>query len=181
MRHDPDRILVGEIRDAETASIAVQSALTGHLVFTTVHANSLSDVVGRFRHFDIDMFGFMSALNGVVVQRLLRCVCPQCVSWGSPDQAETTWLAARGHGSVARVPHAVGCPTCRGTGYRGRFVMAEVHVVDDRLRDLVTEGAPLSAVKAQAAAGKVQPLDEQAIAQMLEGRTTTDEVRRVIG
>ncbi|MFD2452183.1 GspE/PulE family protein [Ideonella paludis] len=96
LRHDPDRILVGEIRDAETAEIAVQSALTGHLVFTTVHANSMGDVVGRFRHFGIDMFGFMSALNGVVVQRLLRRLCPQCQGWGPPSKAELHWAEAHG-------------------------------------------------------------------------------------
>jgi general secretion pathway protein E len=181
LRHDPDRILVGEIRDAETASIAVQSALTGHLVFTTVHANSLSDVVGRFRHFDIDMFGFMSALNGIVVQRLLRRVCDQCVTWQAPDAAEQAWFTARQADLPERVPHTVGCPACRGTGYRGRFVMAEVHGVDDRLRDLVTDGAALSAVKAHAAAGGERSLDEQAMVQVLQGRTTVAEVRRVIG
>jgi general secretion pathway protein E len=181
LRHDPDRILVGEIRDAETASIAVQSALTGHLVFTTVHANSLSDVVGRFRHFDIDMFGFMSALNGVVVQRLLRRVCADCVRWDVPDEADKAWFAARGQDEPARVPHAVGCSACRGTGYRGRFVMAEVHGVEDRLRDLVTDGAQLSAVKAHSAAAGVQSLDDQAAERVRQGQTTVSEVRRVIG
>jgi general secretion pathway protein E len=181
LRHDPDRILVGEIRDAETASIAVQSALTGHVVFTTVHANSLSDVVGRFRHFDIDMFGFMSALNGVVVQRLLRRVCPACMRWETPDVNEQTWIAAHGREQPPQLPHAIGCASCRGTGYRGRFVMAEVHGVDDGLRDLVTGGAPLSAVKGHAVASGVQPLDEQALAQVLQGHTTIAEVRRVIG
>jgi general secretion pathway protein E len=181
LRHDPDRILVGEIRDAETASIAVQSALTGHLVFTTVHANSLSDVVGRFRHFGIDMFGFMSALNGVVVQRLLRRVCADCVQWEAPDEAEKAWFVAREQDQPERVPRAVGCTACRGSGYRGRFVMAEVHGVDDPLRDLVTDGAPLSAVKARSAAGGVQSLDDQAAEQVRRGQTTVQEVRRVIG
>ncbi len=181
LRHDPDRILVGEIRDAETASIAVQSALTGHLVFTTVHANSVSDVVGRFRHFDIDMFGFMSALNGVVVQRLLRRVCADCVRWSAPDAPEVVWFSAHGHGQPPQLPHAIGCPVCRGTGYRGRFVMAEVHGVDDRLRDLVTDGAPLSEVKAHAGANGVQSLDAQALSHVLRGDTTVQEVRRVVG
>jgi general secretion pathway protein E len=181
LRHDPDRILVGEIRDAETASIAVQSALTGHLVFTTVHANSVSDVVGRFRHFDIDMFGFMSALNGIVVQRLLRRVCVACVRWSKPGEAELSWFVAHGHDLPQQVPLAVGCPACRGTGYRGRFVMAEVHGVDDRLRDLVTDGAALSEVKAHAGASGVQSLDAQALAHVLDGLTTVQEVRRVVG
>src|SRR5262249_46753004 len=104
LRHDPDRILVGEIRDAETAEIAVQSALTGHLVFTTVHANSIGDIVGRFRHFGLDMFGFMSSLNGVVVQRLLRSLCPACAAKRAPGDAERQWLAR------------VGAPVAEGAG-----------------------------------------------------------------
>ena len=181
LRHDPDRILVGEIRDAETASIAVQSALTGHLVFTTVHANSVSDVVGRFRHFEIDMFGFMSALNGVVVQRLLRRICPACVRWSAPDELEVAWFSAHGHDRPDQLPHASGCAACRSTGYRGRFVLAEVHGVDDQLRDLVTDGAPLSQVKAHAGMRGVQSLDAQALAHVLRGDTTVAEVRRVVG
>ncbi|MBQ0935092.1 type II/IV secretion system protein [Ideonella paludis] len=180
LRHDPDRILVGEIRDAETAEIAVQSALTGHLVFTTVHANSMGDVVGRFRHFGIDMFGFMSALNGVVVQRLLRRLCPQCQGWGPPSKAELHWAEAHGV-ALPQVPVAVGCPECRQTGYKGRFVVAEVHAVDDTLRDLVTTLAPLSALKHHAVAAGVLSLQSQSAYCVAEGKTTVAEVRRVIG
>ncbi|HSI50817.1 MAG TPA: GspE/PulE family protein [Ideonella sp.] len=182
LRHDPDRILVGEIRDAETAEIAVQSALTGHQVFTTVHANSMSDIIGRFRHFDIDMFGFMSALNGVVVQRLLRKVCAQCSTWHPLPEQERPWVAAAmGEAAPSKVPEPVGCDACRHTGYRGRFVVAEVHVVDDALRDLITEGAPLSALKLHAIQQGVTPLLALALGHVRNGATTLAEVRRVIG
>lgn len=181
LRHDPDRILVGEIRDAETAEIAVQSALTGHLVFTTVHANSLPDVVGRFRHFGLDMFGLMSSLNGVVVQRLLRQLCSSCKGSRAPTVEEQNWLARMGHDPVAHAPRAMGCTQCRGTGYAGRFVISEVHCIQDALRDAVTEGAPLSALKALAAAQGVTSLAPRAAEQVLQGRTTLEEVRRVVG
>ncbi len=181
LRHDPDRLLVGEIRDAETAAIAVQSALTGHLVFTTVHANNVSDVVGRFRHFGIDMFGFMSALNGVVVQRLLRKVCRHCIQSQPMDQKDADWLERRGLKLPPLVVQPVGCPACRGTGYSGRFVVAEVHAIDDSLRDMVTERAPISALKAHAKRSGVLALDQQAANCVLAGLTTLAEVRRVVG
>lgn len=181
LRHDPDRILVGEIRDAETAEIAVQSALTGHLVFTTVHANSVADVVGRFRHFGLDMFGFMSSLNGMVVQRLVRELCPHCAGWRGANDGELRWLAQNGHAGQERVPVAVGCERCQHTGFRGRFVVAEVHVVDDVLRDRVTEGAPMSAIRAHAAEQQVESLSAISARAVLEGRTTAEEIRRVVG
>jgi general secretion pathway protein E len=181
LRHDPDRILVGEIRDAETAEIAVQSALTGHLVFTTVHANSVADVVARFRHFGLDMFGFMSALNGVVVQRLLRRLCPQCLQWQDPSAAEHRWLTSQGLADVARVPLAVGCGHCHATGYRGRTVLAEVHHVDDAWRDHVTAEKPLTQLRMMAEKRGVVPLSMLAARLVAGGHTTAEEVRRVVG
>ena len=181
LRHDPDRILVGEIRDAETAEIAIQSALTGHLVFTTVHANSLADVIGRFRHFGLDMFGFMSSLNGVIVQRLVRQLCLQCASPRTPTEAERRWFNQCGFGEVEQIAQAIGCAECHGTGYKGRFVVAEVHTLDDALRDRVTEGAPLSVLKAHAEARGVVPLTRQAAMQVIAQRTSAEEVRRVVG
>lgn len=180
LRHDPDRILVGEIRDAETAEIAVQSALTGHQVLTTVHANSIFDVLGRFRHFGLDMYSFMSALNGVVVQRLLRQVCRQCVGHRPPTAAESQWAASLGT-NLLEVPALRGCPACHGTGYKGRMVLAEVHVVDDVLRDLVIGQAPLSQLRERVAASGTRTLPEQAVAQVAAGHTTLEEVRRVVG
>ncbi len=181
LRHDPDRILVGEIRDAETAEIAVQSALTGHLVFTTVHANSVADVVGRFRHFDIDMFGFMAALNGVVVQRLVRRLCPHCARRRQTTPAEAIWLAGAASGPQDDAPESAGCEQCRHTGYKGRFIIAEVHRIDDELRDHITEGAPLSTLKTHAAKQGVLPLLTQAAAHVVAGHTTIEEIRRVVG
>ncbi|KQU65054.1 MULTISPECIES: GspE/PulE family protein [unclassified Rhizobacter] len=178
LRHDPDRILVGEIRDAETAEIAVQSALTGHSVFTTVHANSLTDIIGRFRHFGLDMFGFMSSLNGVVVQRLMRKLCPDCAASRPATEREARWL---GVPPDTEVPAAVGCAACHGSGYRGRFVISEVHVIDDTFRDHVTEGSPLSVLKGHAYAGGTLTLDQQSVRRVKRRETTIEEVRRVVG
>ena len=181
LRHDPDRILVGEIRDAETAEIAVQSALTGHLVFTTVHANSVADVMGRFRHFGLDMFGFMSSLNGVVVQRLVRRLCSHCASVRPSTPPEQAWLLERGVAAAEGVPQAGGCSRCNHTGFHGRFVLAEVHVVDDALRDHVTEGSPVSVLKRHARESGVESLASQAARKVGEQMTTLEEVKRVVG
>lgn len=181
LRHDPDKILVGEIRDAETAQIAVQSSLTGHLVFTTVHANSLFDVLGRFQHFGIEAFALASALNGVVVQRLLRQVCPQCMQWREPTPDEHAKLGALGLPVPARIPAPQGCPHCRHTGYKGRFVVAEVHVLSDRVRDLMVAKASMSEFKQAVYQDPEQRLIAQAIEQVRQGRTTLEEVTRVVG
>jgi general secretion pathway protein E len=180
LRHDPDRILVGEIRDAETAEIAVQSALTGHQVFTTVHANSIFDVTGRFRHFGLDMFGFMSSLNGVIVQRLVRRLCPQCVARRAPTERELRWLQACGV-EAGSVPRSVGCEACHATGYHGRVVIAEVHAVDDALRDMVTGNQPVSLLREHVKASGVQSLGEQSARMVLAGVTTPEEIKRVVG
>jgi len=180
LRHDPDRILVGEIRDAETAEIAVQSALTGHQVFTTVHANSIFDVTGRFRHFGLDMFGFMSSLNGVVVQRLVRRICPACAARRPINARESQWLQGLGL-AADDVPLARGCDDCHGTGYRGRSVIAEVHIIDDRFRDLITTGSPVSELRGHISASGVPSLASRAAQMVLAGLTTPEEIRRVVG
>jgi general secretion pathway protein E len=189
LRHDPDRILVGEIRDAETAEIAVQSALTGHLVFTTVHANSLFDVIGRFRHFKLDMFGFVSSLNGVVVQRLMRQLCTACATTGEPTVAEARWWSR--HESTfgplpGRLPRAVGCTNCHGTGYKGRFVIAEVHLIGDHLRDRILAGAEVTELKrlafeADDGNGTVRALLQQAMDRITRGQSSLEELFRVVG
>jgi len=184
LRHDPDRILVGEIRDAETAEIAVQSALTGHQVFTTVHANSIFDVTGRFRHFGLDMFGFMSALNGVIVQRLVRGLCERCKEEAPATPPEQRWISAAmpaRSASLERCWRPVGCSECRSTGYKGRFVLAEVHVVTDRLRDLVTGGATLTALREHLHEQAMPFLAEQGARAVQDGRTSPEEVKRVVG
>ncbi len=180
LRHDPDRILVGEIRDAETAEIAVQSALTGHQVFTTVHANSVFDVTGRFRHFGLDMFGFMSSLNGIIVQRLVRRLCPNCAGTRQSDPRERRWLSELGK-DAELVPQAMGCHACNDTGYRGRSVIAEVHAIEDRFRDLVTSGGGLSELREHVAGGGVPSLSMRAAGMIVAGVTTPEEVKRVVG
>jgi len=181
LRHDPDRILVGEIRDAETAEIAVQASLTGHQVFTTVHANSVADVMGRFLHFDLDMFGFTSALNGVVVQRLLRQLCPGCRRERHVGDAEQETFGRHGLAGPGQLWSAAGCDRCAGTGYAGRFVIAEVHRVDDGLRDLVIARAPLTALKQHARHAAVESLQSIGLRQAAAGRTTLEELKRVVG
>lgn len=181
LRHDPDKILVGEIRDAETAQIAVQSSLTGHLVFTTVHANSLFDVLGRFQHFGIEAFALASALNGVVVQRLLRQVCPHCLDWRMPALDETTRFQALGLPVPDRLPAPAGCPHCRQTGYRGRFVVAEVHVLSDAVRDLMVARASMTEFKRAVYQNEGERLLAQAMDLVGRGRTTLEEVTRVVG
>jgi general secretion pathway protein E len=181
LRHDPDKILVGEIRDAETAQIAVQSSLTGHLVFTTVHANSLFDVLGRFHHFGIEPFAMASALNGIVVQRLLRKLCPHCVTWREATEEEHSKLEALRVQSPDKLPVANGCSHCRDTGYRGRFVVAEVHELSDALRDLIVHRSSMSELKNALYADHEMKLLNQALRHVTRGTTSIEEVIRVIG
>jgi general secretion pathway protein E len=181
LRHDPDRILVGEIRDAETAEIAVQSALTGHQVLTTVHANSVFDVTGRFKHFDLDMFGFMAALNGVIVQRLVRCLCQACAGERPATARELQWLHDAGQAGAMTVPQAVGCDVCGGTGFKGRRVIAEVHTMDDGFRDLVTTGAPVSALREHVYRRGVKTLSALGAEMVVKRETSAEEIKRVVG
>lgn len=181
LRHDPDKILVGEIRDAETAEIAVQSSLTGHLVFTTVHANSMFDVLGRFQHFGIDPFAFASALNAVVVQRLLRRICDQCARQRTIEPDLKAKLNLLGVDLGATVPIAIGCAHCRNTGYRGRFVVAEVHEITNELRDLIISKRSMSELMATVYRDPSLLLLVQAFDRIRAGVTTIEEVSRVIG
>ncbi len=140
LRHDPDKIMVGEIRDPETAQIAVQAALTGHLVFTTVHANNVFDVIGRFMHMGVDPYSFVSALNGIVAQRLVRVNCrTACSVDDEPDAraARRARASPRARCSDFRFRIGRGCGQCRGTGYRGRKAIAEIMVLNDELRELI--------------------------------------------
>lgn len=155
LRHDPDKIMVGEIRDNETAHIAVQAALTGHQVFTTVHANNVFDVLGRFANMGVDSYSLVAALTGIMAQRLVRTLCPQCT--GRPG----------------------GCAHCRGTGYRGRTAIAETLALDDEIKDLLVKQAPVSAVRRLARERGFRGLRDSALALVAAGRTTMDEVNRV--
>ena len=175
LRHDPDRVMVGEIRDAETAQIAVQAALTGHLVFSTVHANNAFDVIGRFMHMGLDLYNVVSALNAVLAQRLVRLTCTHCARPFTPDAST---LARHGvmNGNFMK---GEGCGHCRGTGYKGRRAVAELLKLDDGLRDLIAARAPMSEIKAAARARGMKSLREMALAAVCRGDTTFEELERV--
>ncbi len=180
LRHDPDIIMVGEIRDKETGEIAVQSALTGHLVLSTVHANNVFDVFGRFAHMGIDPYSFVSALNGVIAQRLIRLSCPSCRVHYAPDEEELVRCGLTRE-AVAGFDfrRGVGCGDCRGTGYRGRRAVAEILTLDDALAELVIERRPLRQIKEYARARGMRSLFEDALALVASGQTTLEEVKRV--
>jgi general secretion pathway protein E len=178
LRHDPDRIMVGEIRDPETAQIAVQSALTGHLVYTTVHANNVYDVIGRFMHMGIDLYNFVSAVNGIVAQRLVRVNCTQCAAPESPDEAVLS-KSRLPPGADFRFRRGVGCAACRGSGFRGRKAIAELLLMDDDLRELIVSRAPVRRIKETAQARGTRSLRAAALDLVLAGETTLDEINRV--
>ncbi|WP_298011643.1 GspE/PulE family protein [uncultured Aquabacterium sp.] len=178
LRHDPDRVMVGEIRDAETAQIASQAALTGHLVLSTIHANNVFDVVGRFMHMGVDLYNMVSALNGVVAQRLMRRLCTQCAVPCPPD-AVALRAAHLPPDTAGHFHRAVGCPACRGTGYRGRKAITEILLMDDTLRDLIVARAPLTQIKGHARSRGTRLLRESGLACVLRGESTLDELQRV--
>lgn len=180
LRHDPDRIMVGEIRDPETAQIAIQAALTGHLVLSTVHANNVFDVIGRFTHMDVDPYSFVSALTAVLAQRLVRINCVHCseaVSVDSTSLREALIDPARTEGRVLKAGR--GCGKCRGTGFKGRKAVGELLVLDDALRELIVARAPVRQIKDAAQRNGTRFLRDAAIELFLDGLTTLDEVNRV--
>ena len=180
LRHDPDKIMVGEIRDAETAHIAVQAALTGHQVFTTVHANNVFDVIGRFANMGVDSYSLVAALNGIAAQRLLRMNCPHCAT---PTDAPPDLLRRSGlhHEAVsgAVFKQGLGCAHCRGTGYKGRRAIAETLPMSDTLREQLVQRAPLSQIRQTARNNGFVSLRDAAIALALKGETTLEEINRV--
>ena len=180
LRHDPDKIMVGEIRDRETAEIAVQSALTGHLVLTTVHANNVFDVFGRFTHMGIDPYAFVSALNGIWAQRLIRTNCPRCAVGYTPDDAELASVGlARAQVPDYQFMQGKGCGDCRGTGYKGRRSIAEILVLTDEIRELIVDKKPIRQIKAAAYANGTRSLRLAALELVRRGATTITEIKRV--
>jgi general secretion pathway protein E len=180
LRHDPDKIMVGEIRDPETAQIAIQSALTGHLVFTTVHANNVFDVLGRFSHMQVDGYALVSALNGILAQRLVRVVCEQCAE-PAPPPLELVGQSGLAPASVSgwRFRAGRGCAHCRGTGYKGRRAIGELLVLDDELREAIVARAPARRLRELALAGGATLLRSAALALVQHGVTTLQEANRV--
>jgi general secretion pathway protein E len=180
LRHDPDKIMVGEIRDPETAQIAIQSALTGHLVFTTVHANNVFDVLGRFTHMQVDTYAFVSALNGILAQRLLRVVCEQCAE---PVQPSIDLIGESGLSPTAvsdwNFRGGRGCAHCRGTGYKGRRAIGELLILNDELREAIVARAPARRLKELALAGGSKLLRGAALDLVQRGVTTLVEANRV--
>lgn len=179
LRHDPDKILVGEIRDSETAQIALQSALTGHLVFTTVHANSAFEVINRFIHMGIEPYNLMAALNCIVAQRLMRtlCVCREPATYSQTQLVEWGVNPSRYREHVFY--EAKGCDLCKGTGYKGRKAIIELIELDDVIRELFIQKAPLAELKKTAAASGTVFLRNAALAEVLKGETTFKEANRV--
>ncbi len=172
--------MIGEIRDDETAQIAVQAALTGHLVFTTLHANNVFDVVGRFLHMGVDAYSFAAALNGIVAQRLLRLNCEHCATDVAPSTEElhdSGLQAGQVHGWRFRA--GSGCGHCRGTGYKGRKAVAEVLILNDAMREMITTRAPVSRMKEEAAKGGIRLVREAALDLVRKGETTLLELNRV--
>jgi type IV pilus assembly protein PilB len=180
LRHDPDKIMVGEIRDAETAAIAVQSALTGHLVFTTVHANNVFDVVGRFAHMGIDAYSFVSALNCVMAQRLVRLICPQCKRESRVDAEMLEFSGLDAKKYVGQAWHeGAGCEHCHGTGYRGRAAITEFLDLTPNIRQMIIERRPLPELQEVALAEGLITLRQSALNKVFNGETTLKEINRV--
>ena len=180
LRHDPDKIMVGEVRDTETAQIAVQSALTGHLVFTTVHANNVFDVIGRFIHMGVEPYNFVSALNCVLAQRLVRLLCAHC-----KRESEVSEQLLRESGldpdlySDQRFWDAPGCDQCGYTGFRGRTAVTELLDVSDRIRQMVLERRPGAEIKQAAREEGMTFLRESALEKVFTGATTLKEINKV--
>ena len=179
LRHDPDKIMVGEIRDAETAEIAIQSALTGHLVFTTVHANNVFDVIGRFLHMGVDAYSLMSALNGIVAQRLVRLLCPHCAVEDRPDAQLLHSSGLSGDVSDYKFRAARGCSHCRGSGYKGRKAIAEFLVLNDEIGEAMLQRASIRHIKEVAARHGTRLLRDAALEAVRKGETSLQEINRV--
>ncbi|MCP4656260.1 MAG: type II/IV secretion system protein, partial [bacterium] len=180
LRHDPDKIMVGEIRDEETAQIAVQSALTGHLVFTTVHANNVVDVLGRFLNMKVDVYNFVSALNCVLAQRLVRKICPHCKRPEEipPSLLEDSALDPETYSDMTFYEGA-GCIECNGAGYHGRLAVTEMLDLSDQIRELILAKRPASEIRRAAKEEGMTFLRESALEKVFQGVTTLREINKV--
>jgi len=180
LRHDPDKIMVGEIRDAETAQIAINAALTGHLVFTTVHANNVVDVIGRFVNIGVEVYNFVSSLNCILAQRLVRVICEQCkqkVDYND-ETLETSGLVPREWHDV-QFYEGLGCMECGGTGFRGRSAIHELLDLSDRVREMILAKKPSSEIRKIAKEEGMHFLRESALQRVRAGITTLKEINKV--
>jgi len=180
LRHDPDKIMVGEIRDQETAQIAIQSALTGHLVFTTVHANNVTDVIGRFINMGVEPYNFVSALNCIMAQRLVRVICEKCKR---PKNFSAAELKEAGLDPAAWsnvvLSEGAGCLECSGTGFHGRTAICELLDLTDRIREMIVDRRPTSEIKRIAREEGMITLRESGLAKIRAGLTTVKEINKV--
>jgi type IV pilus assembly protein PilB len=180
LRHDPDKVMVGEIRDEETAQIAVQAALTGHLVFTTVHANNVVDVLGRFLNMKVELYNFVSALNCVLAQRLVRKICPHCRVEFVPTQKLLEESAITPQQIAGKTLYdGRGCIECNGTGFYGRAAITELLDLSDRIRSLILDKRPAAEIKKAAKEEGMVFLRESAVTAALAGKTTLQEINKV--
>ena len=180
LRHDPDKIMVGEIRDAETAQIAINSALTGHLVFTTVHANNVLDVLGRFLNIGVEAYQFVSALNCVLAQRLVRIICHHCKRPATVTRAQLEESALDPNlAGTHTFYEGLGCIECGGTGYKGRMAICELLDLTDRIREMILAKRPASEIRKAAREDGMRFLRESAVERVLEGSTTLREINKV--
>jgi len=180
LRHDPDKIMVGEIRDEETASIAIQSALTGHLVFTTVHANNVVDVLGRFLNMKVEAYNFVSALNCILAQRLVRLICENCKVRVQPtDQQLIDSGLDPAEYRDRPFYEGRGCIECHGTGYRGREAISELLDLSDRIREMILDRRPAAEIRNQAIEEGMVPLRQSALLKVFQGKTTLREINKV--
>jgi type IV pilus assembly protein PilB len=180
LRHDPDKIMVGEIRDQETAQIAIQSALTGHLVFTTVHANNVTDVIGRFINMGVEPYNFVSALNCIMAQRLVRIICPNCKRPKKTSAGELSEAGMKPEDAQnAHISEGAGCLECSGTGYHGRTAICELLDLSDRIREMIIDRRPTSEIKRIAREEGMITLRESGLAKARLGITTLREINKV--
>jgi type IV pilus assembly protein PilB len=180
LRHDPDKIMVGEIRDPETAQIAIQSALTGHLVFTTVHANNVIDVLGRFLNMGVEPYQFVAALNCVLAQRLVRRICEHCKRPATVSREALVESAMDPDLSRSHTFYeGAGCIECGGTGFKGRTAICELMDLTDRIRDMILDRRPTSEIKKAARDEGMTFLRECAVGLVLGGVTTLREINKV--
>ncbi len=180
LRHDPDKIMVGEIRDEETAQIAIQSALTGHLVFTTVHANNVVDVLGRFLNMNVEPYNFVSALNCILAQRLVRLICPACKH---PTKASPALLLESGLDPDEYrdfvFQEGAGCIDCNGTGFRGRTAVTELLDLSDEIREMILAKRSGAEIKKQAKVEGMKFMREAALDKVRQGVSTLREINKV--